>query len=365
MTLGEIQFGGMLLTTVLTLDLVSRSLRQAGTVYNRSRRLMEVGIGLIAVQFLLQYTFHFREMGVTQGVAVNLLFFMLSSWLICLAILNLQRRGHLQRWQWLIGGWCWLLAVGILLWGTLTDNVPMFSDTPRMRLAEYVRAVLFSMMQIIYTWLEWREFSNMKHALNNYYDSEEKHQLLGWMEKSVYMLAVIGLMVPAIIFMTPSVMFFYTMFLMGFIYYCVSRFINYGAENALQQVEVAEQNDDMESNFTEVTNRPSERTEQAIAQWTAGERYCQKGLNIQQVANEMGIAREKLSAWLKTQGTEYAPWLNGLRVEKAKRLLKEHPEYTTEAVANDCGFRDRSYFHRIFRELTGETPNHFQTNPRT
>ena len=92
----------MLLTSVLTIDLASRSLRRAGRVYNLSRWLMVAGIGTIAAQFMVQYTLHIRQMGVTQGVAVNLVFFMLASWLVSLAVLNLQRRGHMkphERWE--------------------------------------------------------------------------------------------------------------------------------------------------------------------------------------------------------------------------------------------------------------------------
>jgi hypothetical protein len=40
LTLGEIQFGALMLTTVLTIDLASRSLKQVGKVYNFSRWLM-------------------------------------------------------------------------------------------------------------------------------------------------------------------------------------------------------------------------------------------------------------------------------------------------------------------------------------
>ena len=49
-------------------------------------------------------------------------------------------------------------------------------------------------------------------------------------------------------------------------------------------------------------------------------------------------------------------WLNRLRIEKAKELLTAHPEWSNEAVARECGFTDRSYFQRKFKELTGRTP---------
>ena len=350
MTLEELQFGALMLTSVLTIDLASRSLRLAGRVYNLSRWLMVTGIGLIAVQFLLQYTLHFRQASVTQGVAVNLVFFMLSSWLVSLAVLNLQRRGHLKPHERYFGLGCWAVAVAILGCGTLADGGPLLTDSPTMRTAEYGAAIVFALMQTHHTWLHWNEFRKIRHALNQYYDGEEKLRLLGWMERSVYMLCGIAVLLPFVIFLSGTVLFFYSLFLLGFIYYSVSRFINYGSENALQRVEAAEQS------LEQTVGEEDELTRQAIDRWTAGEHYCRQRLNIQDVATEMGIARELLSAWLSRRHIDYAGWLNRLRIEKAKELLTANTDWSNEAVARECGFTDRSYFQRKFKELTGRTP---------
>lgn len=361
MTLEELQFGAMLLTTVLTLDLASRKLKQVGKEYNLSRWLMVAGIGMIALQFLLQYTLHFRRMGVTQGVAVNLTFFMLSSWLVSLSILNLQRRGHIKPRERLFGLGCWLLVMGILGCRSLLDGEPLLSDTPNMRTAEYGAAIVFAVMQVYHTWLHWHEFAKLRHTMNQYYDGEEKTLLLGWMEKSVYMLCGIAVLIPFIIFLSGPVLFFYSIFIIGFIYFCVSRFINYGAENALKRVEMAENSQEQ----TDLEERQDEHDEQKqhtlqlIDQWTAEEHYCRQRLSIQEVAEEIGIERERLTSWLNRHHTDYASWLNHLRIEKAKQLLIAHCDWSNEAVAQACGFTDRSYFQRKFKELTGMTPTKY------
>ena len=357
LTLGEIQFGALMLTTVLTIDLASRSLKQVGKVYNFSRWLMVGGIGLIALQFALQYTLHFRAMGLTQGVAVNLAFFMLSSWLLSLALLNLQRRGHIKIRERFFGLSCWALAMAILAWGTLTDGGPLLSDTPSMRTAEYGAAIVFALMQVYHTWLHWHEFTTIKHTLNHYYDGEEKTLLLGWMEKSVYMLCGIAVLIPFIIFLSGPILFMYSVFLMGFIYYCVSRFINYGADNALKRVEAAEPIIEEQEINDDVVD---DETQMAIDRWIASEHYRRLRLSIQEVAEEMNIDKDQLTAWLNSRHTDYAAWINQLRVEKAKSLLKEHPDWSNEAVARGCGFTDRSYFQRKFKEFTGMTPSQYQ-----
>ena len=85
----EMQFSAMVLMSLLAVTLIVLLPRRVMTepVLNRSRWLMVGGTALVAVQFLLQYTFGFRQMGVTQAVMVNLLFFVPCSCLFSLAIL--------------------------------------------------------------------------------------------------------------------------------------------------------------------------------------------------------------------------------------------------------------------------------------
>ena len=83
----HIQFAALTLTGALTLMLVfTLPLKgEGGAAYNRSRWLMVVGTALLPVQFLLQYTLHFRQMGVEPAVLVNLLFFIPAAWVTALS----------------------------------------------------------------------------------------------------------------------------------------------------------------------------------------------------------------------------------------------------------------------------------------
>lgn len=84
-------------------------------------------------------------------------------------------------------------------------------------------------------------------------------------------------------------------------------------------------------------------------------------LNIQAVADEMHLPRPLLTAWLKTTEWElFATWLNQLRIEEAKKVLREHSDWSNDYVAQHCGFSNRQYFHKKFKELTGLTPSEWQ-----
>ena len=88
-TIGEMQISGMLtmamLSVMLMLCVPPRSVHRSS--FARARWMMALGTGLIAVQFLLQYVFGFRQMGVTQAVLLNLLLFTPASLCCGMAIL--------------------------------------------------------------------------------------------------------------------------------------------------------------------------------------------------------------------------------------------------------------------------------------
>ena len=101
-TIGEMQISGMLTMMMLSVMLMAcvpnRSTHRS--CFARARWMMAAGTGLIAVQFLLQYIFGFRQMGVTQAVCCNLMFFTPASLMCSMAVLYVQRQGHIAQKEW-------------------------------------------------------------------------------------------------------------------------------------------------------------------------------------------------------------------------------------------------------------------------
>ena len=101
----EMQFSAIVMMVMMcsALILLMPERVKRDKVINQSRWLMVGALGLIGVQFLIQYVAELRTMGITQAVLVNLAFFVPASSLMNLTILNLQRQGILtrfERWGW-------------------------------------------------------------------------------------------------------------------------------------------------------------------------------------------------------------------------------------------------------------------------
>jgi two-component system response regulator YesN len=52
-------------------------------------------------------------------------------------------------------------------------------------------------------------------------------------------------------------------------------------------------------------------------------------------------------------------YLMQIRIKKAKELLN-NPKYTVNAVSNQVGYSDYSYFGRIFKKIVGMTPSEYK-----
>lgn len=386
-TIGEMQISGMLTMTVLAVMLAlcvpHRSIRKGS--FAKARWLMATGTGLIALQFLLQHTFGFRQMGVTQAVLLNLLFFTPASLLCSMAILYLQRQGHVSQKEWLTSWTICGLSFIILIGTVLTDGVPIQQESQSLRMAEYAGGMLYVVMQSYIFIRQYWAYLQLKQAVDEYYD-RSRRDLFGWMGLSMRAMAVLAFFVPVVIFMNgvPLVVFSVAYFFC--ISYSVISLYSYGISKDVERVEesfspILTPIDD--GNFMDDGNpvtqgvRTDAQTDSlcesvavdnysliitsSLEHWIASGHYREHNLTLSIVARQMGVPQRQLQEWLRQ--SEYgrlAGLVTKLRIEEAMRMLVEHPEWSVETIADHCGFNDRKYFHYVFQQHTGTTPSKFQ-----
>jgi AraC-like DNA-binding protein len=114
-------------------------------------------------------------------------------------------------------------------------------------------------------------------------------------------------------------------------------------------------------NFSvEVLEADFEKLKKVITQ---SKRFTDSELTLQTLAKEVGINFPRASKAVNIVGNKnFSEWLNELRVNEAKSLLKSDAsqKYTLEAIALMCGFGSRSNFHRVFKDVTGYSPGDFK-----
>lgn len=371
LTLGTMQFTAVVLMALLTLKLLvphKRSHEMA--LATTARWLMATATAVVAVHFLLQLTLGLRAMGVTQSVMLNLTMLIPASYLISRAVLSLQRHGRLSWWDRWAGPLTWGAAMTLLLTAILYDGQPLLSDSPQRQWAEAAGALCYLAMQTYYSWRHTTALRTMHRTLNDYYDRDTAG-MLRWMQLSIVGLMLLALMVPFAIFAPAEwngLLFVIAIAIYVFIFYLVDSFCYYLTSNAPQKTLEAEESQAEEEQAEtgqqaagHTTRAVDEQTTKAVELWTARGGHRKAGITSPVAAAEIGIPRYQLTVWVKQNGYEsFSRWMTALRIDEARRVLLEHPDWSSEAVADYCGFNSREYFHRIFKEQQGMTPTQYQ-----
>lgn len=364
----EMQFAAIVMMVMMcsALVLMMPNRVKRDKVINQSRWLMVGALALIGAQFVVQYITELRSMGVTQAVLVNLAFFVPASSLMNLTILNLQRQGRLtslERWIWV--GVTLLVIAGLAI-AVATDGHPIAELSERVLWTEMATSMVYGAMQIYYCFLQFRELLRMEEVIENYYDRERKG-LTQWMKHAIGVNGLLAVFVPLLIFgphiviVIFSLTFFWGIFMMWF---C---FVRYFTSNAMYRVREAEENAEEEK--SEERGKMAEddglsldamqHVSRAVERWVTTGGYLKAGITSPVAADAMNIPRYQLTAWVKASGhTSFTRWITTLRIEEAKRVLKEHRDWNNEAIADHCGF-SRAYFQKIFKQETGKSPTEY------
>lgn len=94
-----------------------------------------------------------------------------------------------------------------------------------------------------------------------------------------------------------------------------------------------------------------------LKRWVADKGFAQYDLSVDEVAQILGTNRNFLRKYFRDNvHTDFRTWRSELRIEEAKKLLIEHPEYSISQIGEMVGFNHRSNFFTQFSKITGLTP---------
>lgn len=85
--------------------------------------------------------------------------------------------------------------------------------------------------------------------------------------------------------------------------------------------------------------------------------HLSEPLSLQELSDLFAISQAYMSRlFRKYTGQSYNQYLTGIRMERAKDLMKESSELFVRDIAELVGYRDQFYFSRIFHSYTGKSP---------
>lgn len=90
--------------------------------------------------------------------------------------------------------------------------------------------------------------------------------------------------------------------------------------------------------------------------------YSNAELNLDAMSAAIGVSRTKINDILKAElGFTFTGYLNKLRLTEAARLLTQTPEISVAEIAYSVGYKNVSYFNKLFKEEYNCTPRNFKS----
>ena len=364
----DVQLIGLYVMAMLAVAQFALSINRLHGVTKTSALLMGTGSLLLSIHFAIQCDYHFHEFSTELGALVNLSFCMICSYFYNTSLLYLMRQGHLNRLEWWLAPVAWLFSMAMM------SIVILLSDTgfhlplsPTVLIAEKVMAFIYGITLIVYNLQQWREFKRLKHVLSGYVDHYAS-EMISWMKWSMLVLALGALFVPIIVFQNTTVLTFYVLFIITVLLYVNFTFALYAVSRDSTQTKAAYQYATRKNSAKRLLANSKEKSmtmsdaeiqniTDKIEAWKKTEAYLTNGITLEDVAIQAGISKRKMMLWqIATQQVHFRRWISQLRIEYAKQLIRQHPNWSQETIALHCQFTDRSNFARAFKKEVGMTP---------
>lgn len=125
------------------------------------------------------------------------------------------------------------------------------------------------------------------------------------------------------------------------------------AKNTVDKIEDA-------SSASSADQSDFEKIDAALQQWIEDCGFIKNDLVSEDLAQSIGVSMSTLRIYFKRKyQSDFRQWRTKLRIEHACTIIKEHPDYSYDTIAEMIGMGDRSNFTRNFKKNTGMTPKEY------
>jgi len=232
--------------------------------------------------------------------------------------------------------------------------------------------VLYALLLARYSHLFLVTYRRFMLQLDNYYSDNEAARMR-WMFFTFIAALSLGIMaLLTTIFMSIPVLLIFTFVYNVFYVWFAIRFIRYAYRFHI--IEKVFDEEDEKVTETDLRLRSETDLDQQVVQstiflilekkvekWVAEKQFTEKGVTIAILSNKLQTNRYYLSSFINTcKGKTFREWINELRIEEAKIILRQFPNKTVNDIALQMGFTDKSHFIRQFSKLTGVSPKEWK-----
>lgn len=344
--------------------------------YERSRWMIVAALIGLAIQYVLQMTFGFRAMHDNLGAVINILLYTPCFSLISIGIYNIETTRANRRKMILMCSGIYAAIIVVFCVGISLHHSLYIREGLYLMLTLFCVSVFYCIYMIIQEMIRRKNMLETMAAtdLLPYVRYSRASVIILWLTVlampvaicSTTLLYIVG---PAVLL---ALLFFNLTFIaLGSSYipteelldkeeesYALARTkYRYGGAHSAKQYNST---DGIES-LQLISDERRDFIQKSLDDWCANLGYKDCNVNILTLSRTLCISKNELSQFFdQCLHSNFRIWLSEIRLNAAKKMMLEYPDYSNDIVSAECGFSARTYLYRIFKSKEGCTPTEWR-----
>ena len=347
--------------------------------YERSRWIIVIALIGLAIQYVIQMTFGFRAMHDNLGAVINILIYTPCFSLISIGIYNIETtRANLRKMILMCSGIyaaiILVFCVGISLHHSLYIREGLY-----LMLALFCASVFYCIYMIVQEMIRRRNLLETMAAT-------DMLPYVRYSRASVIILWLAVLAMPIAIFSTTLLYIVGPAVLLALLFFNLT-FIALGSSYIPTEELLYKEEESMKPNvecgasggvnpFSDGQKSPREATtkrmnpileerrvfvQQKLDEWCANGGYKDSNVNMLTLSRTLCISKNELSQFFdQCLHSNFRIWLSEIRLNAAKKMMLEYPDYSNDIISAECGFSCRTHLYRIFKTKEGCSPTEWR-----
>mgnify|MGYP004621198197 FL=1 len=327
--------------------------------YERSRWMIVAALIGLAIQYVLQMTFGFRAMHDNLGAVINILLYTPCFSLISIGIYNIETTRANLRKMILICSGIYAAIIVVFCVGICLHHSLYIREGLYLMLTLFCVSVFYCIYMII------QEMIRRKNMLETM-AATDLLPYVRYSRASVIILWLAVLAMPVAIFSTTLLYIVGPAVLLALLFFNLT-FIALGnsyipTEELLDKEEESQRcGGAKEKPLQQLSEERRNFIQNSLDQWCMDLGYKDCNVNMLTLSRTLCISKNELSLFFdQCLHSNFRIWLSEIRLNAAKKMMLEYPDYSNDIISAECGFSCRTHLYRIFKTKEGCSPTEWR-----
>ena len=328
--------------------------------YERSRWMIVAALIGLAIQYVLQMTFGFRAMHDNLGAVINILLYTPCFSLISIGIYNIETtRANLRKMILMCSG-IYAAIIVVFCVGISLHHSLYIREGLYLMLTLFCVSVFYCIYMII------QEMIRRKNMLETM-AATDLLPYVRYSRASVIILWLAVLAMPVAIFSTTLLYIVGPAVLLALLFFNLT-FIALG-NSYIPTEELLDKEENIqrcggangEKPLQQLSEERRDFIQNCLDQWCMDLGYKDCNVNMLTLSRTLYISKNELSQFFdQCLHSNFRIWLSEIRLNAAKKMMLEYPDYSNDIISAECGFSCRTHLYRIFKTKEGCSPTEWR-----